>query len=180
MRARTERGYSLVELVIVVTVLATLAAMAMPAPSSYAGTRLDLVSEEIASAMRFAHSEAMRTGQPHGFHVQSIDRRIRVFRLDTGTTPPTPLYDVRHPVSKQIYDTDLTSPSLAAADALGINALFRGACTQTELVYFDGYGTPWCTNPETVLLESFAVTVTLGSTNRVVNADGMTGRVSIQ
>ena len=180
MRLGKQRGYSLVELVIVVTVLTTLAAMAIPSPSSVASRKLDVAASEVASAMRFAYSEALRTGQAHGFEQPAGTQRIRVFRLDTATTPPTPVYDVYHPVTKQPYDIDLQQHSLAAVESLMLTAVYRSACTQSERFSFDANGTPWCTNPGTVLLESFELSLTLGATSRFVRTDGMTGRVSVQ
>lgn len=180
MRFQKQRGYSLVELVIVVAVLTTLAAMAMPAPSSGTSRKLDVATSEVATAVRFAHSEASRTGQPHGFEQVAGTERVRVFRLDMGTVPPTPIYDVYHPVTKQLYDIDLGTLSLADVDSLGLSANFRSACTLPQRIYFDTNGTSWCTNPSTVLLDNFELTLSLGSHTRLVRTDGMTGRVSVQ
>lgn len=180
MRFRKQRGYSLVELVIVVAVLTTLAAVAIPAPSSVTNRKLDVAVGEVENAMRFAYSEALRTGEAHGFEQPAGTQRIRVFRLDTGTNPPTPVYDVIHPITKQPYDIDLQSHSLAAVDALTLNPVFRGACTQSERFSFDANGTAWCTNPGTLLLESWELSLVLGTYSRLVRADGMTGRVSVQ
>lgn len=180
MRFRKQRGYSLVELVVVVAVLTTLAAMAMPAPSSVASRKLDVAASEVASAIQYAYSEAARTSQPHGFEQPTGTERIRVFRLDTGTVPPTPVYNVYHPVTRQLYDIDLDDLSSAAVDSIGLTATFRSACTQAERIAFDRNGTPWCTNPATVLLESFELTLTLEAATRTVRTDGMTGRVTVQ
>lgn len=180
MRFGNQYGYSLVELVIVVAVLTTLAAMAMPAPTSVASRKLDVAVSEIETAMRFAYSEALRTGQAHGFEQPTGTQRIRVFRLDNATTPPTAVYDVYHPVTKQLYDIDLQQHSLAAVESLALTAVYRSACAQTERFSFDANGTPWCTNPGAVLLESFELSLTLGATSRLVRTDGITGRVSVQ
>ena len=90
MQGREERGYTLVELVIVVTVLALIAAIAVPSLSSGPKKDLDLAAQEFAAAMRFARSESIRTGEPYGFLQQSGAKRIRVYRLDTGNSPPPP------------------------------------------------------------------------------------------
>lgn len=180
MRGREEQGYSLVELIIVVVVLAVIAAIAVPATSSSSGKQLDLAASEFAAAMRFARSESIRTGEPHGFRQQSGAKRIRVFRLDTGTSPATLVYDVYHPIDKQLYDIDLNLESLAAADSLNRTAVFRGACNQQGNVYFDGNGTPWCADPGTILVESFEVDLASGVSSRTVTLDAITGRVTVQ
>lgn len=180
MRARAEHGYSLIELVIVVAVLTTIAALAVPVPSSVEHHKLDVAVSEVASALRFARSEASRTGQPHGVEQVAGTQRLRVFRLDTGAAPPTPVYDVIQPVSKQAYDVDLQSLSLGAVDSLALSANFRATCTQAERILFDANGTPWCTDPDNVLLDDWELALTLGMHNRVVRTDGITGRVSVQ
>ena len=175
-----QAGYTLTELIIVVTILAIVAAIAVPATASNESERLELAAQEIAAAMRFARSEALRTGEPHGFRQQSSAKRIRVFRLDQGTSPATPIYDVYHPVDKQLYDFDLNLQSLAAADSLSRTAVFRGTCNQQGNVYFDANGTPWCADPGTVLLDTFEVDLIMGSSRRTVILDDITGRVTVQ
>jgi type II secretion system protein H len=175
-----QAGYTLTELIIVVTILAVVAAIAVPATASNESERLELAAQEIAAAMRFARSEALRTGEPHGFRQQSGAKRIRVFRLDQGTSPATLIYDVYHPVDKQLYDFDLNLQSLAAADSLSRTAVFRGTCNQQGNVFFDADGTPWCADPDTVLLDTFEVDLILGYSRRTVILDDITGRVAVQ
>ena len=180
MSGREQRGYTLVELVIVVTVLALIAAIAVPSLSSMPQKDLDLAADEFAAAMRFARSESIRTGEPYGFRRQSGPKRIRVFRLDQGTSPATLVYDVYHPIDKQLYDIDLNLQALANADLLNRTAVFRGACNQEGNIYFDGNGTPWCADPGTTLVESFEVDLTSGVNNLTVTLDAITGRVTVQ
>lgn len=177
---RRETGYTLVEILIVVALLGIVAAVAVPNFSSVDPQPLDLAAEEIANAMRFARSEAMRRGAPIGFRQQSSQQRIRVFRADTGTSPWTLNYDVYHPHSKHLYDIELDSHAFAAADSVSPNRVYRGTCNTPGRVYFDSNGTPWCADPETVLLEQFDVTLTLGSHSRVVTLHGISGRVTVQ
>lgn len=175
-----QAGYTLIELVIVVTILAVVAAIAVPATSSNENEQLELAAQQLAAAMRFARSEALRTAKPHGFRQQSSAKRIRVFRLDQETSPAALIYDVYHPVDKRLYDVDLNLQSLAAADSLSRTAVFRGTCNQQGSVYFDASGTPWCADPDTVLLDTFEVDLILGSSRRTVVLDDITGRVAIQ
>jgi len=177
---RRESAYTLVEILIVVSLLGIVAAVAVPNYSSVNPQPLDLAAEEIANAMRFARSEAMRLGRPIGFRQHSINKRIRVFRADTGTAPWTLNYDVHHPLSKHLYDVELDSHPFAAADSVSHNRVYRGTCDKPGNVYFDGNGTPWCADPETVLLEQLDVTLTLGSHSRVITLHGISGRVTVQ
>ena len=177
---RRETAYTLVEILIVVSLLGIVAAVAIPNFSSVNPQPLDLAAEEVANAMRFARSEAMRLGSPIGFRQHSINKRIRVFRADTGTAPWTLNYDVHHPLSKHLYDIELDSHPFAAADSVSRNRVYRGTCNTPGSVYFDSNGTPWCADPETVLLEQFDVTLTLGTHTRVVSLHGISGRVTVQ
>lgn len=179
IRSASQFGYTLVELIIVISIAAVLAAMAFPATTSRDGDALALAADEVARALRFAHGEAMRTGQPYGFQADA-DRRLRVFRLDVDLTPPTPIYDVVDPVSRRLYDISLDDHPLAATDALDVGSEFRSTCSQPDRVYFDGNGTPWCTNPAGVLLRSYDVRLTLGTRSLTISAGAMTGRVSVQ
>jgi len=174
------QGFSLVELVIVTLILSIVAVVAMPDLSSDETYKLDLASQEVADAMRFARSESLRTGAPRGFRQQSSQQRIRVFRADMGTSPPTRVYDVYHPVSKQLYDIELDKHAFADASDVNRVTLFKGACNQTGNIYFDANGTPWCADPENILLEQFDVTLSLGTHSRVVTLHGITGRVTVQ
>jgi len=175
-----ERGYSLAELLAVIAILGITAAVAIPGISTTDPNKLDLAAEEIAQAMRYARSEAIRSGEPRGFRQQSGAKRIRVFRPDTSTSPWALKYDVYHPVSKQFYDVDLDTHPFARADSLSHKRVYRGTCNTKANVYFDSSGIPRCTNPETVLLEQFDVTLTLGDHTRVVSLHSLTGRVTVQ
>jgi type II secretion system protein H len=180
MRELRSHGVTLVELLVVITLLGVVAVVAIPSFSSINPQTLDLAAEEFANAMRFARSEAMRTGEPRGFRQRSSTKRIRVFRPDTGTSPWTLNYDVYHPLSKQLYDIELDNHPFAAADSVSRNRTYRGTCNTPRNVYFDSNGVPRCTDPETVFLGEFMVTLTLGAHSRVVTLHGITGRVTVQ
>ncbi|NNJ95964.1 MAG: prepilin-type N-terminal cleavage/methylation domain-containing protein [Gammaproteobacteria bacterium] len=177
---QSQRGYSLPELLAVVIILGIAAAVAIPDISTTDPDQLNIAAEELAQAMRFARSEALRTGQPHGFRQQSSAKRIRVFRPDTSTAPWTLNYDVYHPVSKKLYDIDLNIHPFARVDSLSHNRVYRGVCNSGGNVYFDSSGIPRCADPETVLLEQFEVTLTLSGHSRTVTLHGITGRVTVQ
>ncbi|MCH9694094.1 MAG: GspH/FimT family pseudopilin [Gammaproteobacteria bacterium] len=180
MQGREQSGYTLIELLIVVATLSLIAAIAVPATSSNSEKPLDLAAQEFATAMRFARSEAIRSGQPHGFRQQSTEKRIRVFRLDQTTTPATLIYDAYHPIDKRPYDISITTETLYFADSLSRTASYNGTCVSSENVYFDANGSPWCSNPDSVLLDQFELQLTLGENRRRIALDRVTGRVTVQ
>lgn len=178
--SQPEFGYTLIELIVTITIIAVIAAVAVPAFSSVPDKKLQLAAAEYAAAMRFARSESIRTGEPHGFYQQTLQNKIRVFRLDTATQPATLVYDVYHPVEKSLYDFDLDLQSHAAADSVTRSATYRGTCSQKNRVYFDANGTPWCSEPTSILLESFRLTFTSAGKELVVTLDAVTGRVTVR
>ena len=174
-------GYTLLELVIVVTILAIVAAIVVPAATSTGSDKeLELVAEEFADAMRFARSEAIRTGEPHGFRFLTNQYRIRVFSTDTSGSPWTWVWDVYHPVRKQLHDYTFPQELAGASDPVTHFPVYRGTCDREGVIYFDGNGTPWCLEPETVLLESYRLDITTPDGQASVNLDGITGRVTVQ
>lgn len=176
-----QAAYTLTELIIVVTVLAIVAAIAVPATTSTSTeTQLDLAAGKFAAALRFARSEAIRTGVPHGFHDHASVKQLRVYRLDAGTSPPTLVYDVYHPIDKSLYDIDFNLMSVGAVDSINHTIVYRGTCNKDNRIYFDHNGTPWCSDPETVLLEDFEARLSLGTAQATINLDGITGRVTVQ
>jgi len=180
MREPRSQGITLLEALMVVSILGVVAVVAVPGFRSAEPRQLELAAKEFAEAIRFARSEAIRVGEPRGFWQQSGAKRIQVFRPDTSTTPWTPVYDIYHPVSRKLFDIELDKHPFAAADYLNRNATFRGTCNKTGTIYFDSSGTPWCADPESVLLEQFDITFTVGAYTRVVTLHGLTGRVMVQ
>ena len=180
MRALRSKGFSLLELLLVLMVLGIVAVAAIPDLSSSDQHRLELAAGEIAGAMRFARSEAIRSGKPHGFQLQTTEARIRVISADTGSNPWTPRYDVEHPGDHDFYDIQLADHPYASIQSMARNASFHGNCNDPELIYFDASGVPWCGDGSGPLLERYDVTLSFGSQSHVVSLHGISGRVTIQ
>ena len=173
-------GYSLLELTLVVLILGIMAAAVIPSFFSSDSSRLDLAAEIQAEAMRYARAEAMRRGEPIGFRQQNVQKRMRVYSLDTGTAPWTVNFDVYHPVSKKLWDIKLDEHPFAYADTVSANRVFQGTCNTFSNVYFDPNGIARCADPETVPVELYQVTLTLNGISRTVSLDGFSGKVTIQ
>lgn len=175
-----QAGYSLLELSVVVLIIGIMAVVLVPDAAPTDPTKLDQAVQLTAAAMRYARREALRRGEPIGFSLQNTQQRIRVYRLDTATSPWTLVFDIYHPVSNKIYDIRLAEQPFAAADAVTANRDFRGSCNSIDEVYFDNGGSARCADPETVLVNSIQVILTLGGHSRRVSLDGISGRVTVQ
>jgi hypothetical protein len=152
----------------------------MPSMAPSESIKLDLAATELADAMRFARSEAMRLGIERGFHQKGGETRIRVFSMNTETSPATLVYDVYHPIDKQIYDRQLDQQPFAFDGNIKRGISFRGNCNKPENIYFDANGTPWCADPADVLLVHIDLVLYFGTETRHVFLNGITGRVTVQ
>jgi len=179
-RAAAERGYTIVELLAVVALIGLTASIVLPSTIPGESKKLDLVAMEVANAMRFARSEAMRTGNTMGFQQQSDINRMRIFNIDIGSVPATFEYDVYHPVDKKIYTRWFGEQPFAFDGEVDHRSTYQGTCNLKSKIYFDADGTPWCTDPVKVLLERFDVELELGASSRIVRLHGVTGRVTIE
>ena len=175
-----QRGYTLTELVIVIGLLALLAAAAVPNSNQGEQKQLDLAAAELAAAIRYARSESIRTGEPHGFRFLANQYQIRVFSTDTSGSPWTWVWDVYHPVSKQLYDYAVPTELSSIDPPVTQTFVYRGTCNTPGTVYFDGNGTPRCLQPETVLLDSYRLDVFALTGDRSIRLDGITGRVAVE
>ena len=180
MRELRSKGFSLLELLLVLMVLGIVAVAAIPDLSSSDQNKLELAAGEIAGAMRFARSEALRSGEPRGFQLQTAESRIRVTSFDASSNPWTPRYDVEHPGVHEFYDIQLAENPLVGIHGMARNAMFHGNCNNPGLIYFDTSGTPWCGDGSGPPLDQYEVTLSFGSQSRVVRLHGITGRVTIQ
>ena len=131
-----ERGLSLTELLVVVAILGVVAAVVVPSSATRVERPLDLAAQEVAEAFRFARNESLRLAAPHGVSEDTAAMSIRVFSLDEGVSPPSPVFDVYHPVRKQPYDVTLDGLALAGVDAVARSAVYRGTCNAPGDVYY--------------------------------------------
>ena len=179
-RRAAQRAYTIIEILAVVALLGLTATIVIPSTSPGESIKLDLVANEIANAMRFARSEAMRTGSTIGFQHQTSANRIRVFSIDIDSSPATITYDVYHPVDKQKYIRQFDEPPYSFDGKDQHISDYRGSCNTGSKVYFDADGTAWCPDPTNLLLERFSISLKLGNSTRLLTLDGITGRVTVE
>jgi type IV fimbrial biogenesis protein FimT len=88
MMRRHARGFSLLELMVVITVIAILVGLAVPSYRSWmANTRVRSAAESIQNGLRTARNEAAQRGTNVRFEITSTDSAWQVCQLaDTKTT----------------------------------------------------------------------------------------------
>lgn len=180
MGAWLNRGVTLVELLVVTTILGIVAVATIPFLTSVNPQQLDTAANQFAEAIRFARDEAIRSSKPLGFQTSLSSNGIDVFSANTSTTPWALNFDVYHPVSKQLYTFDADTHPLADVETMISTPLFQGACNTPVNIVFDAGGRAWCADPESTLLRQLTITLTLGNHSRLVTLLGITGRVTVQ
>ncbi|MEE8428500.1 MAG: prepilin-type N-terminal cleavage/methylation domain-containing protein [Gammaproteobacteria bacterium] len=176
-----ETGYTLVEILVVVSILGIVALVAIPDFSSNT-QKLDLATAEVVQAIRFARSESMRTGAPHGVEINVAGDRIRVPRLP-DPPPAPPIYDVRHPLDKKIYDLQFQGDRQLGGVTISSAVFNYESGISIPGMLFSGAGVPHVPDPSppgVLMLIDGAITLSYGGKTRMISVDPMTGRVTIQ
>ena len=181
MKAVRGRGYTLIELLIAIALMSMVAALAIPVIAAQNAQKLDLAASEVAAALNFARSEALRTGQYYGVRIGSADSHVRVFLLNRSPLPPTEVYNVLHPVDKKIYDIALSSAAFSSGVSVSQSAFLYSPQPASEAVAFDPEGRPLLlTNAGArALLVSGSATVSRQGDSRTISVERETGRVRI-
>jgi hypothetical protein len=176
-------GYTLVEIAVVVLItLVVAAALIRSQTSADVAPTLDAAASEVAAALRFARSEAIRSGEPHGIDARLDVQLVRVYRLDTSVSPPVQDFSVRHPVDKKLYHLDFsTHPLLDPVAMASVEIWWLDSLIPTTALGFGPSGTPKYDSGFTVrMLNSASITLAAGGETRVISVAPMTGRVTIQ
>ena len=153
MRVRDERGFTLIELVILLAVMALLAWVALP--RSFAGdVKLSAAARQLQSDIRYAQELAMTRGQHHQirFYGASNPSPTNQYQIVTAAGQP-----VLHPLTRSgsfVVDFNNTPWAGLTLDS-------------TLTLEFDSLGRP-----------DAAKTISLNSGAKVITVTAETGRVS--
>jgi prepilin-type N-terminal cleavage/methylation domain-containing protein len=153
VRPADRRGYTLIEVMIVAVISATLAALAIPRyTTAISNYRVEAAAHQVAADLNYARTRAMSA---------STSRTV-TFNVSGGTYSISSETDLNH--GSGAYITDLTkSPYFATISS----ASFGGVAS----ISFNGYGIP---------ANSGTVTVIVGSNSRQILLSADSGIASVQ
>lgn len=186
--SRPARGFTLLELMIVLAILALGAMAVRPAISSSNQAAVDLVADKVAAALRFTRSEAIRTGIAHGVILDHDDseatgRDIVVYQLDISASPFRVDHIVHDPITKQPYDLALIDAKEGLAVAIrNAAAVFRfEQVGNRQHLHFDAAGRPvYYVNGKPNRLLAALIEIGDESTKRTVTLSTLTGQVTVE
>jgi MSHA pilin protein MshC len=153
-------GFTLVELVVIITLLGILAFVAVPRFMNQGAVNVSVMAEQLANDIRFTQSLAMTSGQGN-----RINLTAATYQITTSAGVP-----IVHPVTGNTAPIPLNNASLSGYSPPLTNSY----------VAFDSKGVPYtdvATN--TVLVANATITLTTGGNTRTVVISPQTGRVVV-
>jgi prepilin-type N-terminal cleavage/methylation domain-containing protein len=180
-----QAGFSLLELSIVVLILGIMALVVIPDSAPSNQQKLDLAANQIAQALRFAHSEALRTGEHHGVTISQVTQTITVKKWDMTTDPVSTELVSYHPVDKQAFVFDADGMSLAPGVSITNSSDIFNYVTigRRRSLIFDPEGVPaWVLGSDDSVyrLLDGIVQLSNGQNQRNIAVAPLTGRVTVQ
>lgn len=185
MYRQTVRGFSLTEILIVVAILGITAVVVVPSFNSGDEKQLDVAANEVAQALRFARSEAIRTGSIHGIQISQNTQRVVVYKADMTSDPVSMASILIHPIDKKPFDFDFDNQSITLGSKI-INTLDPFSYTglgRSKNLLFDASGTPiWVvvSSNTTYLMTEGKVELEYAGQQQIVSVAPVTGRISIE
>ncbi len=173
-----QRGFTLLEMLVVMFILGVIASVVLPEFSSRNSYKLEIASRELVNAIRFAREESIRTGNPHGIILSSSNETAKVYELISGTAT----YNIYHPIDKKLYTLDLrTDSATSGVDLQSYNIFYQGIAGSKSYIGFNEYGNPKYFDSGTDHMLNGTATITLSSAGqtRTINVSSMTGRVTV-
>ena len=154
---RRAGGYTLIELLIVVAILAIIGSISMLSGGTGDAQALELTEVQVRDAVQWAQAVARSTRTPHGVNFDTTDDRLAVV-----TTSGQPIED---PLTKAEYIIEFTRPNQPTR--IEITSADFGASGATLL--FDAQGVP---------LTGGTVVIERGSLSTTLTVNAATGRVT--
>ena len=178
---RVQQGYTLLELMAVVAIIAVLAAVAVPALNPAQYEKLDLAAAQVAEAIRFARSEAIRTGNPVYVAIDRNSDRLLIAEADLSGATVVAGATLRHPIDKKLLDIIVSDATVTSGVEFTNDPFDYPSGSNQPSVVFDAQGLPFHKAGGTSqVLTLGEVDLELNDLERTVLVAPTTGRVTIQ
>lgn len=158
-RLTTKQGMTLVELVVIITLVGIMAFAMAPRFNAYRKIELRSAVKELAADVRFAQSRAIATRVRHGLVFDPGTERYTVYR-GNASTPATDFLNPSKPMRKFRDSVDIVA------------AEFDGAA----LFEFDSMGVPYNSAGNELTADGYVV-FSEGTEMDTVRVNALTGRV---
>lgn len=180
---RRECGATLAEMLMAVAVLAVIGGLALPRADVTADFTRSAATTEVVQALRYAQSEALRTGQYRVFSCDTAKQQLRIFALLAGSSNENTAAPVLNPIDKSVYLVKLGNNNTMSNATLGpCSFTFANGSSASQLA-FGADGAPVSlTDPKGVnpiALSAGSVGVTAMGVAATVRVDTLTGRVTL-
>jgi prepilin-type N-terminal cleavage/methylation domain-containing protein len=172
-------GFTLVELLVVITILGVVAQVALPLLSSNDPQKLSVAAEETANTLRFALSEARRTGGYVLVDGKTTAGRLKLYYSTSNANLSTVIID---PLTKRTSDLNVSNsafsqgvtlmPQFRAGGSAWMQLLIGPGLSQMQ--GFDGINLN-----KGALQANSGVLLTLGSQSILVSINQTTGLVTL-
>ena len=171
LKRNNSRGFTLIELIVTMTIAGILAATAIPAMIKTSNRRLSRASHELAMHVKFARSLAVSTGRLAWIRFDTSAETYEVF-IEHPTSPGRGnRIAVTHPVTGA--SSFVTTLNQDEFDGVTIDSADFGGTIELS---FDRYGQPY-TGWAVALSSDGTVTISSDGTTRTVRVVAETGMV---
>jgi prepilin-type N-terminal cleavage/methylation domain-containing protein len=184
-RESRQGGFTLAEMLIVIAILGILAAAAIPLLSTNDPQRLNVAAEETANVLRFAFSEARRTGGYVLVDGKTTAGHLQLYYSDASAhAPPTAgTSAINDPLTKRAMDLNVTGGPFSAGVTLTPQFMAGGSFRPLLLIgpglsqmqCFDGSGG----GSQGSLQANSGVLLSFGSRSVTVGINEATGLITL-
>ena len=177
-------GFTLGEMLVTVAILGIIASAVVPLLSSGDPQKLAVAAEETANTLRFALSEAKRTGGYVLVDGKTTSGHLKLYRSDaTANVPPAAgTSAINDPLTKRTLDLDVNRSAFSQGVTL-IPQFRAGGQARLQLLIGPGLsqmqGFDGTSNGQGALQANSGVVLTLGSQSVVVGLNQLTGLVTL-